>query len=74
MVVDVPVKGKIKFYNAINHERKTKIFFFFSNWEIEHQHGLKLTKKSSLVLVTKLPCLDIVKVKLQMLYHFTSLK
>ena len=29
MVVDVPVKGKIKFYNAINHESKTKIVFFF---------------------------------------------
>ena len=67
MVVDVPVKEKVKFYNAIKHERKTAIVFFFSKREIEHQHGLRLTKKSSLVLVTKLPCLDIVKVKLQML-------
>jgi len=29
MVVDVPVKEKVKFYNAIKHERKTTIVFFF---------------------------------------------
>ena len=63
MLVNVPVKGKIKFYNAITHERKTTIVFvffvFFSNWQIEHQHGLKLTKKSSLVSATRLPSRDI---------------
>ena len=29
LLVNVPVKGKIKFYNAITHERKTTIVFVF---------------------------------------------